>query len=174
MPKIWNRRTLLQTAPLAAASLMLAGKELAAEGTTAYGAESAAPASFQLITADQLLEAEHGVQAAPGNHTLVAVPGVRFTMVVTTEEKKAGKEFEYHEARDHIFQILEGSTTYEVGGTPQNPHQTKPGEWLAPASAGNTSLTLHKGDTLVIPRGTPHKRSTADSVTFILISPEGK
>jgi mannose-6-phosphate isomerase-like protein (cupin superfamily) len=34
-------------------------------------------------------------------------------------------------------------------------------------------LTLHKGDMLIIPRGTPHKRSTAGSVTFTLISPSG-
>ena len=35
-------------------------------------------------------------------------------------------------------------------------------------------MTLHKGDMLVIPRGTPHKRSTEGSVTFYLISTTGK
>jgi len=30
-----------------------------------------------------------------------------------------------------------------------------------------------QGDMLVIPRGTPHKRSTAGTVTFTLISPQG-
>ena len=34
-------------------------------------------------------------------------------------------------------------------------------------------MTLKKGDMLTIPRGTPHKRSTVDSVTLILISPSG-
>ena len=51
---------------------------------------------------------------------------------------------------------------------------TKPGEWLAPASEGAKSLTLKKGDMLVIPRGTPHKRSTEGSVTFTLISTTGR
>jgi uncharacterized protein YjlB len=32
---------------------------------------------------------------------------------------------------------------------------------------------MGKGDMLVLPRGTPHRRSTEDSVTFILISPYG-
>ncbi len=58
-------------------------------------------------------------------------------------------------------------------GTPKNAHSPKPGEWLAPESEGATTITLNKGDMLVIPRGTPHKRSTAGIVTFTLISPQG-
>ncbi len=94
-------------------------------------------------------------------------------MVLTTEVKKSAAEFEYHEGRDHIVQVLEGSTVYEVGGRPLRPRNTKPAEWLAPASEGSTTLILQKGDMLVIPRGTPHKRSTENSVTFILISTTG-
>jgi hypothetical protein len=72
-----------------------------------------------------------------------------------------------------VVQILDGSTVYEVGGTPKDGRNTKPGEWLAPGSDGATAITLKKGDMLVIPRGTPHKRSTAESVTLMLISPMG-
>jgi mannose-6-phosphate isomerase-like protein (cupin superfamily) len=60
-----------------------------------------------------------------------------------------------------------------VGGVPKNGHNTKPGEWLAPSSEGSKSILMGKGDMLVLPRGTPHKRSTEDSVTLILISPYG-
>jgi uncharacterized protein YjlB len=45
-----------------------------------------------------------------------------------------------------------------------------PGEWHATGSTGSKSMILVKGDMLVIPRGTLHKRSTEDSVTFMLIS----
>jgi uncharacterized protein YjlB len=86
---------------------------------------------------------------------------------------KSAKEFEWHEGRDHLLQILDGSTVYEVGGTPKDGRNTKPGEWLAPAAVGAATLTLKKGDMLVIPRGTLHRRSTAESVTFLLISPMG-
>jgi len=48
-----------------------------------------------------------------------------------------------------------------------------PGEWHAPDAEGATTLTLQKGDMLVIPRGTLHKRSTAGTATFMLISPQG-
>ena len=55
---------------------------------------------------------------------------------MTVEDKKAAKEFEWHEGRDHILQILEGSTEYELGGTPQGGHNTKPMEWLAQLPKG--------------------------------------
>jgi len=113
------------------------------------------------------------LQAKPGNDNLYEPKALPLTIVLTTEEKKSGKEFEWHEGRDHIFQVIEGSTRYELGGTPKGAHNTKPGEWLAPASEGATSLTLKKGDMLVIPRGTPHRRSTDGSVTFYLISTTG-
>ena len=98
---------------------------------------------------------------------LFALPGL------TAQEKKGVGEFEYHEGRDHVFLILEGATKFEVGGTPKNPRNTKPGEWLAPDSEGATSLEVKKGDMLVIPRGTPHRQSTEKSVTWMLISPSG-
>ncbi|MSO61329.1 MAG: hypothetical protein EXQ50_04440, partial [Acidobacteria bacterium] len=43
-------------------------------------------------------------------------------------------------------------------------------QWHSPTSEGTTVHTLRKGDMLLIPRGAPHKRSTAGSVTFMLIS----
>jgi quercetin dioxygenase-like cupin family protein len=131
------------------------------------------PVPFKLLTAGELATDTQHLQANPGNDNLFDSKALPFTIVLTTEEKKAAREFEYHGGRDHILQILDGSTVYEVGGTPQNPRNTKPSEWLAPASHGATRLTLHKGDMLVIPRGTPHKRTTADSVTFYLISTTG-
>jgi len=137
-------------------------------------AQSTTPVPFQLFTAAKLADAAKELQTKPGNNNLFDNPALPFTVVLTTETAKSAKEFEWHEGRDHIFQILEGSTTYEIGGTPQGAHNTKPGEWLAPASQGATALTLNKGDMLLIPRGTPHKRSTASSVTFYLISTTGK
>ena len=169
-----TRRNFLRTAPLVAAvSLPLTEKLLFASVAESNGVQAATPEPFQLFTSGKLTDAMKTLQAQPGNDNLFASKAPPLTIVMTTEEKKSGKEFEYHEGRDHIFQILEGTTVYELGGTPKDARNTKPGEWLAPASEGATSLTLHKGDMLVIPRGTPHKRSTETSVTFILISAEG-
>jgi mannose-6-phosphate isomerase-like protein (cupin superfamily) len=96
-----------------------------------------------------------------------------FTEVLTTEKEKSAAEFEWHEHRDHIFQILDGSTVYELGGTPKGAHSRGPGEWLAPESDGHETVPLNKGDMLVVARGTPHRRVTTGSVTFSLISPQG-
>jgi quercetin dioxygenase-like cupin family protein len=167
MVKAQSRRRFLQSAPLAAAAaLTLADQTISAQSTT--------PVPFQLIPAGKLADAMHSLQTTPGNDSLFDIATLPFTVVLTVEEKKAAKEFEYHEGRDHILQVLEGTTLYEVGGTAQSPHNTKPSEWLAPASTGATKLTLQKGDMLVIPRNTPHKRTTETSVTFILISTTGK
>jgi quercetin dioxygenase-like cupin family protein len=174
MVKDQTRRNFLRSAPLAAAvSLPLTEKFLFASSVAAGDAQSVTPEPIQVFTAGKLADAMKALQAKPGNDNLFASKALPFNIVMTTEEKKSGKEFEYHEGRDHIFQILEGTTIYELGGTPKDARNTKPGEWLAPASEGATTLTLHKGDMLVIPRGTPHKRSTEASVTFTLISIEG-
>ena len=69
-----------------------------------------------------------------------------------------------------MLQVIEGSTLYEIGGTPKGVKQLGPGEWHATSAEGSKSVMLGKGDMLIIPRGTLHKRSTEDSVTFMLIS----
>jgi quercetin dioxygenase-like cupin family protein len=170
MMKDQSRRRFLRSAPLAAAAVTLPFTD-----KLLFAADQAqtTPVPFQLFTAAQLAESAKKLQATPGNDNLFQPPALPLTIVLTTEEKKSAKEFEWHEGRDHIVQITEGSTLYEVGGTPQNGRNTKPGEWLAPASTNATKYTLHKGDMLVIPRNTPHKRSTETTVTFILISSSG-
>jgi mannose-6-phosphate isomerase-like protein (cupin superfamily) len=165
-----SRRTFLRSAPLAAAGFCLAETAI----TTPAFAQPAPPVPFQLFTAAKLADAIKELQAKPGNNNLWDNPTLPFTIVYTTEEKKAGKEYEWHEGRDHIFQILEGSTVIEVGGKPEGAHSTKPGEWLAPTATGTTPCALKKGDMLIIPRGTLHKRTTDVGVTLCLISTTGK
>ena len=167
-----DRRNFLRTAPLAAAAgLALADTAFASSLSGAVGMPSH-PAPFQHITAGQVAHDTSTTEKAPGNVNLAGGKGMSFTMVLTTEAHKSAPGFEAHAHRDHIFQILEGSTDYEVGGTPKGGHMIAPGEWRGPESVGATRITLRKGDRLVIPRGTPHKRSTPGSVTFTLISPE--
>lgn len=166
-----SRRNFLRTASVAAvAGLTLADARLFAAPAAGQGAESAA--TFQLFTDAAIEQDVKALDAATGG-TKSLVDEKTVTIVVTVEKAKSAKEFEWHEGRDHILQILDGSTVYEVGGTPKNGRNIRPGEWLAPESEGATRMTLNKGDMLVIPRGTPHKRSTAGSVALTLISPMG-
>jgi mannose-6-phosphate isomerase-like protein (cupin superfamily) len=173
MAKSQTRRNFLRTAPLAAMTLPLAGALFNAPPAAAemgQAVEERSQATFQLFPATTFDGIVKGLQAAPGAKDIVSAKGLAVSMTVSAEDKKIAKEFEFHEHRDHVFQVLDGSTVYEVGGSPQDARQTKPGEWLAPHSEGFTSITLNKGDMLVIPRMTPHRRVTEVGVSLLLIN----
>jgi mannose-6-phosphate isomerase-like protein (cupin superfamily) len=169
MANVQTRRNFLLTAPIAAAvaspfaeTMLLASTAGSGVGQTTDGA------AVQVWTAGQMEGELKGVQANHGTKNLLTTPG---TLVIINEEtKKAAKEFEWHATRDHVFQVLDGETKYELGGTPKGAHQTKPGEWLAPESEGAKTVILKKGDYLFVPRMTPHKRTTDGSVSLLLIS----
>ena len=166
-----GRRSFLVTAPAAAAAgLALVDASFATHPGLAQG--MAAAMTVQKFSAADLEGIRSAQAAAPGSKNLVS--GKSLIVALTTETAKTAPEFEMHEGRDHVFQILEGTTTVEVGGTLDGKHSTGPGEWLAPKSTGAEAYTLSKGDMLVIPRNTPHKRSTAGTVTFLLISSQGQ
>jgi mannose-6-phosphate isomerase-like protein (cupin superfamily) len=174
MANIQTRRDFLWAAPVAAvATLPLTDTLLSASPIASGGRQAAAGeshATFQLFPAQMIENMVKTLQASPGAKDIVTAKELAVSMTVSAEEKKAAKEFEFHEHRDHVFQVLDGTTHYEVGGTPQNARQTKPGEWLAPSSEGFTSITLNKGDMLMIPRMTPHKRVTEGKVSLLLIN----
>jgi mannose-6-phosphate isomerase-like protein (cupin superfamily) len=163
-----TRRKFLRAASLSAAAI---GLPLSRRGAVAAAeAQVFLSEPFQLLTGEKIKTALLKLDAKPGNDNVFGTKILPFTMALTVEKNKVDTQFEYHEDRDHLFQILEGSTTYEVGGTPQGGHSEQPGQWHSPTSAGASTITLNKGDMLLIPRGMPHKRITEKSVTFMLIS----
>lgn len=167
-----GRREFLRAVPAgAAAGFTIANASLFVPVAAAQAKSTAGGASFQLFTAQQIQDDVKALEASPGNNNLVQ--GKNFAVVLTVERAKSAAEFEWHEGRDHVLLVLDGETVYQVGGTPKGAHSIGPGEWHAPEAEGATTLTLKKGDMLVIPRGTLHKRSTAETVTFNLISPQG-
>ena len=168
MAKNQSRRNFLKTAPVAVAAGLTLPNDLVAQTPQT---EKAVP--FKSFTAEQIVAATKALDAKPGDTNLFSDPSLPLTVVLTEEVAKSAKEFEWHEGRDHVVQILEGSTLYEVGGTPEGAHSTKPGEWNAPTAKGSKSIIMSKGDMLVIPRNTLHKRSTEDRVVFTLISSPG-
>jgi len=164
------RRKFLRAAPVAAAAGFTLTRASLFDSPTAAQGMSAPVLTFKLFKAQEIQDDLKALAANPGNNNLVQEKS--FVVVLTTEKAKTAAEFEWHEHRDHVFQILAGSTIYELGGTPKGAHSKGPGEWLAPESEGHETVTLIKGDMLVIGRGTPHRRITAGSVTFSLISPQ--
>jgi uncharacterized protein YjlB len=173
MAKKTSRRNFLRTLPVAAAAgFTLTNSLMAMAQAGGPGADLVAAAQpFKLWTAKELAGDTAALDANPGDNRLYASTAIPVQIILTVEKHKSATEFEWHENRDHLVQIIDGSTVYEVGGTPTGtkvmPGQ---GEFHATGSTGSKSMVLMKGDTLLIPRGTLHKRSTEDSVTFLLIS----
>ena len=166
-----SRRNFLLTAAAATAAGFALSEENLLAAPAQGPAGGAAPDSFKLYTAEHLAEEWQALDKAPANKTIL-ING-NYSIILTVEKAKAAKEFEWHEGRDHVIQIVDGETNYEVGGTPKGGHSTGPGEWLAPESEGATKMTLKKGDMLIVPRGTPHKRSTVESVRLTITSSIG-
>ena len=167
MANVQTRRNFLLTAPIAAAAASPFADTML-RASTAAGQGADAPLPIQVFTAADMAGELKSVQTNHSTKNLVTSPAT--LMVINEETKKAAKEFEWHASRDHIFQVLDGETKYELGGTPKGAHQTKPGEWLAPESEGAKTVILKKGDYLFVPRMTPHKRTTDGSVSLLLIS----
>jgi quercetin dioxygenase-like cupin family protein len=171
MAKNTSRRNFLRTAPIAAAAGFSLTDALMAMAQAAPGADvNAAAQPFKLFKANELADDMKALDAKPGDNRLYESKAIPVQIILTTEKHKSAAEYEWHEGRDHIVQIIDGSTLYEVGGTPTGTKVMGPGEWHATGSTGSKSMILVKGDMLLIPRGTLHKRSTEDSVTFMLIS----
>jgi quercetin dioxygenase-like cupin family protein len=173
-----GRRNFLRTAPIAAAAgLTLVDATLFASYAAGQSAAPPAPATlvapstFQLFSAQRIQDGIKTLQAKSGTDNLFG--SREFTIALQTETAKSAKDYEKHDSRDHILQIIDGATVYEVGGTPKNPRNPRPGELLATEAEGFTAVPLKKGDMLVIPRGTLHRRITAESVTLMLISTMG-
>jgi mannose-6-phosphate isomerase-like protein (cupin superfamily) len=173
MAKQTSRRNFLRTAPVAAAAGITLADPIAAlaQGAAMSGEQFVAAAQpFRLFKSTEMEAAITAKDGNAGENRLYESKVNPQQIILTTEKHHSATEFEWHENRDHVMYVLDGSVVMETGGTPKGVKQISPGEWHATSSEGSKSLLMGKGDMLVIPRGTLHKRSTEDSVVFLLIS----
>ena len=108
----------------------------------------------------------------PGNKTeeLIDSAGMQLRVAVQHENNKTGAAAELHDASDDVYYVVEGSATLVLGGKLDAPKETEPGEWRSPSIIDGKTYEITKGDLIVVPRGTPHQRSTANKdFTMILI-----
>jgi mannose-6-phosphate isomerase-like protein (cupin superfamily) len=108
----------------------------------------------------------------PGNKTeeLIDSAGMELRVAIQHENDKTGAAAELHDASDDVYYVLEGSATLVLGGKLDTPKEVEPGEWRSPKIIDGKTFEITKGDLVVVPRGTPHQRSTANKdFTMILI-----
>ncbi len=108
----------------------------------------------------------------PGNKTeeLIDSAGMELRVAVQHESNRSGAAAELHDASDDVYYVLEGSATLVLGGKLEAPKEVEPGEWRSAKIIDGKTFEITKGDLVVVPRGTPHQRSTANKdFTMILI-----
>jgi mannose-6-phosphate isomerase-like protein (cupin superfamily) len=90
---------------------------------------------------------------------LIGGDGMQLRVAVQHEKDKAAGPGEIHDASDDVYYVLEGGATLTLGGKLEAPREVQPGEWRGQISGGQ-SFEVKKGDLIIVPRGTPHQRST--------------
>ena len=86
------------------------------------------------------------------------------------EKDTTAANAEVHDASDDVYYVLEGTATLTLGGTLDSPKEVEPGEWRGSKIIGGQKVEIAKGDVVIVPRGTPHHRSTANQdFTMLLI-----
>lgn len=108
----------------------------------------------------------------PDNKTaeLIGGEGMQLRVAVQHEKGKADAAAELHDASDDVYYVIDGKATLILGGQLDTPREVQPGEWRSPHIINGQTIEIAKGDLIVVPRGTPHQRSTeGKDFTMILI-----
>src|SRR5262249_41823150 len=115
---------------------------------------------FVVKKAQSLAELERNLHPDNKTEELFGGAGMQLRVAVQHEKDKAPAAGEVHDASDDVYYVLEGSATLTLGGKLEAPSEIEPGEWRSPHILGGQSIEIAKGDLIVVPRGTPHQRST--------------
>jgi mannose-6-phosphate isomerase-like protein (cupin superfamily) len=141
---------------------------VAAQGEQRQPAKPIRP--FVVTPAQSLADLEKKVQGANKVEELIGGTGMELRVAIQHEKNTAAANAEVHDQSDDVYYVLEGSATLTLGGTLETPKEVEPGEWRAPKIIGGQKVEIAKGDLIVVPRGTPHHRSTVNQdFTMILI-----
>jgi mannose-6-phosphate isomerase-like protein (cupin superfamily) len=125
---------------------------------------------FVVTRAQSVSELQKKLQGANKAEDLIGGPGLELRVAVQHEKDTTAANAEVHDASDDVYYVLEGTATLTLGGTLDSPKEVEPGEWRGPKIIGGQKVEIAKGDVVIVPRGTPHHRSTANQdFTMLLI-----
>ena len=156
----------------AVAFVTLISISAAAQSTPAASSQrgpTTANRPYLVLTGQALSDVEKRVQPDNKVEELYG-GGLQLRVAVQHEKGKAAATGELHDASDDVYYVLDGSATLVLGGKLDAPKETDRGEWRSPRIIDGRTYEIKKGDLVVVPRGTPHQRSTANKdFTMILI-----
>src|SRR5262245_4450403 len=115
---------------------------------------------FIVLPAQSLGDLERKLRTDNKTEDLIGGAGMQLRVAVQHEKDKAAAAAELHDASDDVYYVLEGTATLTLGGKLEAPREVEPGEWRSPHIIGGQAIEIKKGDLIIVPRGTPHVRST--------------
>jgi len=125
---------------------------------------------FVVMSAQSLDDVQKKLQPDNKTSELIDSEGMQLRVAVQHEKNKVGAAAELHDASDDVYYVLDGSATLVLGGKLDAPKEMDPGEWRSPRIIDGRTVEIKKGDLVIVPRGTPHQRTTENKdFTMILI-----
>src|SRR5438477_4119670 len=131
---------------------------------------SEATRPYVVMTAQSLDDLQKSLQPDNKVSELIDSTGMQLRVAVQHEKNRSGAAAELHDASDDVYYVLDGSATLVLGGRLDAPKEADPGEWRSPRIIDGKTIGIKKGDVIIVPRGTPHQRSTENKdFTMLLI-----
>jgi mannose-6-phosphate isomerase-like protein (cupin superfamily) len=125
---------------------------------------------FVVMSSQSLDDLQKKLQPDNKTEELIDSAGMQLRVAVQHEMNKTGTAAELHDASDDVYYVLDGSATLVLGGKLDAPKEIEPGEWRSPRIVDGKTVEISKGDLIIVPRGTPHQRSTGNkNFTMILV-----
>ncbi|HEY8204233.1 MAG TPA: hypothetical protein VIF81_05865 [Pyrinomonadaceae bacterium] len=143
---------------------------IAATTGSAQRKPSEATRPYVVMSSQSLDDLQKTLQPENKTSELIDSGGMQLRVAVQHERNKTGAAAELHDASDDVYYVLDGTATLVLGGKLDAPKETDPGEWRSPRIIDGKTFEIKKGDLVIVPRGTPHQRSTASKdFTMLLV-----
>jgi mannose-6-phosphate isomerase-like protein (cupin superfamily) len=154
-------RNALSAFALAAAAAAGASAQTTGTGTTVVRGPSGPVRPYVVMTAQTVADVERKLHPATNKgEELIGGEGMELRVAIQHENNLAPASAEIHDASDDVYYVLEGTATLTLGGRLESPKEIETGEWRGPRIEGGQNFEVKKGDLVIVPRGTPHMRST--------------
>ncbi len=124
---------------------------------------------FVVKTAQSLNDLEKSLRSDNKLEDLIGGEGMQLRVAVQHDKLRENADAEVHDASDDVYYVLEGAANLTLGGKLENPREATAGEWKSKTITGGQTLTIKKGDLIVVPRGTPHQRNSIKDKEFSMI-----
>ena len=124
---------------------------------------------FIVKTKQSLDDLEKSLRSDNKVEDLIGGEGMQLRVAVQHDKIKEKADAEVHDASDDVYYVLEGKAALTLGGKLETPREISTGEWRSAKIIGGQTFEIKKGDLIIVPRGTPHQRTTIKGKEFSMI-----